>query len=108
MYYYQQWGGTSTFGEANGQFYSSSAARMTRYLPARMRTNSQTVTFPSGTYTNWIEEVGVAQRTPTAFSLSGTGFGHITFTATGMTSATVNQQAQYGVPAGAITISAEL
>jgi hypothetical protein len=108
MYYYQQWGGTSTFGEANGQFYSSSAARMTRYLPARMRTNSQTVTFPSGTYTNWIEEVGIAQRTPTAFTLSGTGFGHITFTATGMTGATVNQQAQYGVPAGAITISAEL
>jgi hypothetical protein len=108
MRYYQQWGGTSTFGEANGQFYSSSAARLTRYLPAPMRTNSQTVTFPSGTYTNWIEEVGVAQRTPTAFNLSGTGFAHITFTATGMTSATVNQQAQYGVPAGAITISAEL
>lgn len=105
--YFQTYG-TNAYGEFTGQFYSTTAARFTRPLLVALRTSNPTVTFPTGTFTNYIEEVGVANRTPTAFASNGASSSHITFSATGMTGATTNTMAAWTTSAAAITISAEL
>jgi hypothetical protein len=105
--YFQTYG-TNSYGEFTGQFYSTTAARFTRPLLVALRTSNPTVTFPTGTFTNYIEEVGVANRTPTAFASNGASSSHITFSATGMTGATTNTMAAWTTSAAAITISSEL
>lgn len=105
--YFQTYGGSS-YGELTGQFYNTTAARFSRALLVSLRSNNPTVTFPTGTFTNFIEEVGVANRTPTAFVSNGLSYSHFTFSATGMTGATTNSMAAWSASATAVTISAEL
>ena len=91
----------------SGQFYSTTAARLYKDLPVIMRTSSQSVTVPTGTFTNFIEQVGVATRTPTALTAGSALASRVYFDATGMSSATSGAMAVWAV-SNSISISAEL
>lgn len=95
----------ATSGAAVGQFYSTTAARLNRQLPVTMRA-AGTATFPT-VYASAIEEVGVAYRTPTAYSVVYAGPDTLAFNATGMTGAVANAGAAY-VLSNKISVSAEL
>jgi hypothetical protein len=95
----------TTSGAAIGQFYSTTAARLFRQLPVTMRAVG-TATFPT-VYTNAIEEVGVAFRTPTGYSVVYAGPDTLGLNATGMSGATANAMAIY-VLSNKISVSAEL
>jgi len=91
----------------SGQFYSTTAARLYKDLPVTMRTSSQTLTLPTGTFTNYIEQVGVATRTPTTLTAGSALANRVYFDATGMSSATSGAMAVWAV-SNQISISAEL
>jgi hypothetical protein len=91
----------------SGQFYSTTAARLYKDLPVTMRTSSQTITLPTGTFTNFIEQVGVATRTPTTLTTGSALANRVYFDATGMSSATSGAMAVWAV-SNQISISAEL
>jgi hypothetical protein len=91
----------------SGQFYSTTAARLYKDLPVTMRTSSQTITLPTGTFTNFIEQVGVATRTPTTLTAGSALANRVYFDATGMSSATSGAMAVWAV-SNQISISAEL
>jgi hypothetical protein len=105
--YFQVYPPTGDGGAWVGQFTSATAARLTASLPVIMRISSQTITYPTGTFTNFIEQAGVAYRTPTAFSTTLASSFRITFEATGMSGATTSNMALWAV-ANQISISAEL
>ena len=105
--YFQVYPPTGDGGAWVGQFTSATAARLTASLPVIMRISSQTITYPTGTFTNFIEQAGVAFRTPTAFSTTLASSFRITFEATGMSGATTSNMALWAV-ANQISISAEL
>jgi hypothetical protein len=91
----------------SGQFYSTTAARLYKDLPVTMRTSSQTITLPTGTFTNFIEQVGVATRTPTTLTAGSALANRVYFDATGMSSATSGAMAVWAV-SNQISINAEL
>ena len=88
--YFQIYGDLEVFGT----FYGSSQARFVQYLPVAMRT-AATPTFPTGTFTNFVDEVGVGTRTPTAFASNSMKISTVSWDVTGMTGATAGRQAQY-------------
>jgi hypothetical protein len=95
----------SATGAAIGQFYSTTDARLYRQLPVTMRA-AGTATFPT-VYASAIEEVGVAFRTPTAYTAVYAGPDTLAFNATGMTGAVANAGAVYFL-SNKISVSAEL
>jgi hypothetical protein len=88
--YFQIYGDLEIFGT----FYGSSQARFVQYLPVAMRT-APTPTFPTGTFTNFVDEVGVGTRTPTAFASNSMKTSTVSWDVTGMTGATAGRQSQY-------------
>ena len=80
--------------QAWGTWYATDAAALMAGLPVAMRV-TPTATF-STVYTNAIVEVGVTDRTPTAYAAYKTSNQAFSFLATGMTtSATIRQGAVY-------------
>jgi hypothetical protein len=103
--YFQTFPSNSTNNAAAiGQFNTTTSARLFRQLPVTMRA-AGTATFPT-VYTNAIEEVGVAFRTPTAYSSIYAGPDTLMFEATGMSGAVANSMAVY-VLSNKISVSAE-
>ena len=92
-------------GQAWGTFYSTSAAALMVGLPVPMRV-TPTATF-STNYTNAITEVGVTDRTPTAYAAYKTSAQAYSFLATGMTSA-VAQNGAVWIGAADQQLSSEL
>jgi hypothetical protein len=88
--YFQIYGDLEIFGS----FYSATSARFFHYLPVAMRV-APAATFPTGTFTNFVDAVGIGSRTPTAFSLNGTDFTTMSWDATGMGVTTVYAFASY-------------
>lgn len=100
--YFQTYGGY----EATGNFFSSSAARLVLPLKVTMRV-APTMTYPTGTLTNYIDQVGVGARTPSAISGQTSSINAATFDATGMSGGTGGYLVIY-VGAQSITASAEI
>tara|TARA_R110000868_G_scaffold104164_4_gene286602 strand:+ start:673 stop:1734 length:1062 start_codon:yes stop_codon:yes gene_type:complete len=92
-------------GQAWGTFYSTSAAALMVGLPVPMRV-TPTATF-STNYTNAITEIGVTDRTPTAYAAYKTSAQAYSFLATGMTSA-VAQNGAVWIGAADQQLSSEL
>jgi len=101
--YFQKFDGS---GAIDGQFYSSSIARFHMQLSPTMR-STPTGSW-SGTLTASVEEVGVAFRDPTGYSVN-TGSNHsYAFNGTGMSGATASKQAIFRGNLIALSLSAEL
>jgi hypothetical protein len=83
--YFQAWGGNVQ--DFVGSTYSTTTGRLYRSLPVTMRI-APTATFPAAPYTNYINELGTANRTPTTLATSITGTTAVAFDASGMTGAT--------------------
>jgi hypothetical protein len=77
-----------------GQMYSTTSARIIWPVQVQMRV-TPTVTYPTGTYTNFIEQVGIGNLTPTGFSASSTDNNFIYTNATGMTAGTLFNPIRY-------------
>jgi hypothetical protein len=77
-----------------GQMYSTTSARIIWPVQVQMRV-TPTVTYPTGTFTNFIEQVGIGNLTPTAFSATSTDNNFIYTNATGMTSGTLFNAIRY-------------
>jgi hypothetical protein len=87
-----------------GQALSASTAQFYKALPCEMRV-TPTGTFPT-TYTNAINELGVALRTPTAFAAGSITVSSICFAATGASGMTTSRMVEYN--GTTIQYSAEL
>lgn len=92
------------FGDTAGVWYTTSAASLSYKCPVLMRT-TPTPTFNT-TYTNAVDQVGIALRTPTGYSAAYSGITGITFLATGASGATIGYPAIY--VGGTHQLSAEL
>jgi hypothetical protein len=92
------------FGDTAGGWYTTSAASLSYKCPVLMRT-TPTPTFNT-TYTNAVDQVGIALRTPTQYNAAYSGITGITFLATGASGATVGYPAVY--IGGTHQLSAEL
>ena len=68
--------------------YSSGTGRIHSTLSPRMRTSPSQST--SASYTNAIEDVGVANLSPSSISLASSSTDHIAFNAGGLSSTTRN------------------
>jgi hypothetical protein len=77
-----------------GQMYSTTSARIIWPVQVQMRV-TPTVTYPTGTFTNFIEQVGIGNLTPTAFSATSTDNNFIYTNATGMTAGTTFNPIRY-------------
>jgi hypothetical protein len=88
--YFQTYGDLDIFGT----FYGASQARFVQYFPVTMRT-APTPTFPTGTFTNFVDQVGVGTRTPTSFASNSMKPTTVSWDALGMSGATAGYQAQY-------------
>ncbi len=77
-----------TLDNQSGQMYSSGTGRIHSTLSPRMRTSPSQST--SASYTNAIEEVGVANLTPSSISLASSSTDHIAFNANGLSATTRN------------------
>jgi len=77
-----------------GQMYSTTSARIIWPVQVQMRV-TPTVTYPTGTFTNFIEQVGIGNLTPTGFSASSTDNNFIYTNATGMTAGTLFNPIRY-------------
>jgi hypothetical protein len=77
-----------------GQMYSTTSARIIWPVQVQMRV-TPTVTYPTGTFTNFIEQVGIGNLTPTAFSATSTDNNFIYTNATGMTAGTLFNPIRY-------------
>jgi hypothetical protein len=80
--------------EAFGQFFSTTSARFVQYLPVAMRV-APTPTFPTGTFTNFVDAIGVGSRTPTGFVSNSNKTTSVSWDATGMGATTALTGAQY-------------
>jgi hypothetical protein len=80
-------------GEAFGGFYLTTAATLNTSFPVQMRV-APTPTFNT-TFTNAVDQVGTALRTPTGYSAAYVDTNGICILATGMSSATVGNPAVY-------------
>lgn len=96
-----------------GQAYASAAGKLFLPLPVPMRKTPSFVTAAgtfaggAGTYTNWLDEVGVGTRTPTTLTLSDAAPNHIALVATGATSLPAYAPIQFNSNATLIGASAE-
>jgi hypothetical protein len=77
-----------TLDNQSGQMYSSGTGRIHSTLSPRMRTSPSQST--SASYTNAIEDVGVANLSPSSISLASSSTDHIAFNAGGLSSTTRN------------------
>ena len=77
-----------------GQMYSTTSARIIWPVQVQMRT-IPTITYPAGAYTNFIEQVGIGNLTPTGFSFSSVDNNFIYTNATGMTAGTTFNPVRY-------------
>jgi hypothetical protein len=77
-----------------GQMYSTTSARIIWPVQVQMRV-TPTVTYPTGTFTNFIEQVGIGNLTPTAFAATSTDNNFIYTNATGMTAGTLFNPIRY-------------
>jgi hypothetical protein len=80
-------------GQSSGGFYFTTAAALNSSFPVQMRV-SPTPTFNT-TFTNAVDQVGTALRTPTGYSAAYVSTNGICILATGMTGATVGNPAVY-------------
>ena len=80
-------------GEAFGTFYSATSASINTSFEVQMR-GTPTPTYNT-TYTNAIDQVGVANRTPTSYTTAYVGANGICFLANGMSGATLGYPAIY-------------
>jgi hypothetical protein len=80
-------------GEAFGGFYLTTAATLNTSFPVQMRV-APTPTYNT-TFTNAVDQVGTALRTPTGYSAAYVDTNGICILATGMSSATVGNPAVY-------------
>jgi len=101
--YFQMFDGINCI---DGQFYSSSVARFHVQLSPDMRTAPSGSW--SGTLTASVEEVGVAFRDPTGYSVNAGSSRAYSFNGTGMSGATASKQAMFRGNLIALSLSAEL
>jgi len=101
--YFQKIDGSNA---VDGQFYSSTVARFHMQLSPTMR-STPTGSW-SGTLTASIEEVGVAFRDPTGYSVNSGSNHSYTFNGTGISGATASKQAMFRGNIMALSLSAEL
>lgn len=92
-------------GDAVGSFWSATAAFLSQKLPATMRT-TPTISFPSGPYTNAIDQVGITGRTPTSLLVLGPTPDTLPFYGIGMSGSTIGNPARW--TGATIQASAEL
>jgi hypothetical protein len=92
-------------GELSGNFANTTQCYLFMELPVHMRV-SPTATYPAGPYTNEIDNVLWAGRTPTSFTSYGYTNTNFSLYAGGMTSATTGTPARYN--GRTIQLSAEL
>ena len=88
--YFQVIAPTGNYG-VFGQFYSGTHARFHTTLPTEMRAAPSIAV--TSTLTNEVEETGVALRTPTGVAIVGSSSNGVAFAASGMSSATAQNQA---------------
>jgi hypothetical protein len=91
-------------GDTAGVWYATDAASLSYKCPVLMRT-TPTPTFNT-VFTNAVDQVGIALRTPTGYSAAYAGTTGITFLATGATGSTIGYPAIY--IGGTHQLSAEL
>ena len=93
-------------GEAFGTFYSTTAVSINTRFPVQMRV-SPTPTY-STTYTNAIDQIGVSNRTPTAYVTAYVNQNGLCFLATGLSAGgTIGYPAVY-ISSSSHQLSAEL
>ncbi len=88
--YFQVIAPTGNYG-VFGQFYSGTHARFHTTLPTEMRAAPSIAV--TGTFSDEVEESGVALRTPTSVSLVGSSTNGVAFAAAGMSGGTTSNQA---------------
>ena len=91
-------------GDANGSFFSANKAILSVSFPVTMRV-APTATYNT-TYTNAVDEIGVALRTPTGYATAYSSTQGLSFEPSGMTAATAQNGAVY--IGGSHQLSAEL